>query len=258
MKGISFTAAAVFILLLILTACTDTDQDAVLQVRLTDTPADYDEVLIDIQDVQIHMSDMEDQGGWQSLQVNKGVYNLLDFRNGMDTLLATIELPPGTVSQMRLVLGSENRIRANGEIHGMDTPSAQQSGLKLNIHANLSAGIVYTIWIDFDAYRSVVKKGNGGYSLKPVVRTFTKATSGAISGVVSPADAMPYVMAAMNGDTMGTYAGEDGHFLLKALEEGMYSVIFKPLNTYRDTTIDNVSVTTGAVTKMDTIHFRPQ
>ena len=63
---------------------------------LTDAPADYDAVLIDIQDVQIHVSDNDAEGSWQSLIVNKGIYNLLDFRNGMDTLLGSIELPAGT------------------------------------------------------------------------------------------------------------------------------------------------------------------
>jgi hypothetical protein len=87
----------------------DNDENAVLQVMLTDAPAEYDAVYIDVQDVQIQISSAEgDEESWIGMEVNKGLYNLLNFRNGLDTLLATIELPAGHVSQMRLILGPDN------------------------------------------------------------------------------------------------------------------------------------------------------
>ena len=60
----------------------------------------------------------------------------------------------------------------------LTTPSAQHSGLKLNVHAELTEGITYKILLDFDAARSIVKTGSGAYNLKPVIRTITEATSG--------------------------------------------------------------------------------
>jgi len=260
MKKKEIFAACLIGLFGVLTSCSESqgDRNAILEVRLTDAPADYDSVLIDVRDVQIHTSADDSTGGWKSLEVNAGVYNLLDFRDGMDTLLATIELPAGHVSQMRLVLGDENRLLVNGEDHDLDTPSAQQSGLKFNIDADLVGGILYTLWIDFDAGRSIVKKGNGKYSLKPVIRTFTKAIAGAISGVASPADARPYIIAVMDGDTTGTYAGDDGRFFLKALPGGTYRVLFDAVDPYADTLIDDVLVSTGAVTEMDTVFFQQQ
>ncbi len=260
MKKKGIFAACLIGLFGVMTGCSESqgDRNAVLEVRLTDAPADYDSVLIDVRDVQIHTAAGDSTAGWKSLQVNAGIYNLLDFRNGMDTLLATTELPAGHVSQMRLVLGDNNRLLVNGEDHDLGTPSAQQSGLKFNIDADLVGGIVYTIWIDFDAGRSIVKKGNGKYSLKPVIRTFTKAITGAIRGIVSPADASPYVMAVMDGDTTGTYAGDDGKFFLKALPGGTYRVLFDAVDPYADTVINNVLVSTGAVTEMDTVFFQQQ
>jgi hypothetical protein len=108
----------------------------------------------------------------------------------------------------------------NNVLVDMETPSAQQSGLKFNIHATLTAGLVYRLWIDFDAARSIVENGHGGYILKPVIRTYTEAVSGAISGVVSPSEAMPYIRAIDNADTLGTFAGTDGDFLIKGVPEG--------------------------------------
>jgi len=241
----------------LMTGCkkSESNKNAVLQVFLTDAPADYEEVLIDIQDVQIHVSETEEEANWQSLDVNKGVYNLLDFRNRMDTLLAVIELPAGSISQMRLVLGPDNQIKTGGILHELGTPSAQQSGLKFNIHANLTGGVVYKLWIDFDAARSIVQNGNSDFSLKPVIRTFTEAISGAIAGTVSPAEALPFITAVSNGDSIATLAAENGSFLIKGVPAGAWSVNFDAVDPYNDTTINDVNVVNGTVTEMDTVFF---
>jgi hypothetical protein len=235
-------------------SCTKNDtKNATLSVRLTDAPANYDQVLVDIQDVQINGSTGD--AGWQSLPVQKGVYNLLDFRNGLDTLLASIELPAGRISQLRLVLGSNNKVEKDGIWYNLSTPSAQQSGLKLNIQADLTEGLTYKLWIDFDAARSIVETGDGSFILKPVIRTFTEATSGAIKGAVLPVDATPVVSAIANGDTISTIAGADGNYLIRGVPQGTYKVIFEPKSPYSNKYIDNVEVTIGQVTNMGSINF---
>lgn len=230
------------------------DKNAVLQVRLTDAPADYDKVLIDIRDVQIHASTDEKSGKWQSLNVEAGVYNLLDFRNGMDTLLASLELPAGKVSQMRLILGPNNKVVKNGTEYVLDAPSAQQSGLKFNIHADLTEGVTYRMWIDFDAARSIVRKGNGGYSLKPVIRPFTEATSGAIKGTIAPAGTKAAVMAIANGDTLGAIPAADGKFLIRGVAAGTWKVVVEPENLPVKT-LENVEVSVGKVTELGTVQL---
>ena len=229
---------------------------ATFNVYLTDAPGSYEEVLIDIRQVRVHVDEGDSTSGWRELEsVKAGVYNLLDFTNHMDTLLASEELPAGHISQMRLVLGDSNRVKVNGVYHDLKTPSGQQSGLKLNIHADLQEDIDYDIWIDFDACRSIVRTGNGKYILKPVIRTYTKATTGAISGVVDPIEAYPYIMAVSeNKDTVGTLADStSGDFLLKGLAEGNYDVIFEPDSGYMKKTIEDVLVVTGEVTELDTV-----
>src|SRR6478735_6394220 len=82
-----------------------------MEVRLTDAPGDYAKVLIDIQSVQIHVDDKDDEKGWTTLSnINPGIYNLLDFSNGKDTLLAASNFPAGKISQIRLVLGQNNSV----------------------------------------------------------------------------------------------------------------------------------------------------
>jgi len=92
-----------------------------LEVRLTDSPGDYQEVNIDIQDVQVNPETSE--SGWQSLNIKKGIYNLLNLANGLDTLLGIALLPVGHLSQIRLVLGTNNTLKMNDQIIALTTPS---------------------------------------------------------------------------------------------------------------------------------------
>ena len=229
-------------------ACSNVDQTARLNVRLTDAPGDYEEVNIDIQSVEIHSSGGNQNSGWVSLDVESGTYNILELTNGLDTLLATAELPAGKISQIRLVLGNNNSVKINGVINSLSTPSAQQSGLKLNLNAELTEGITYNITLDFDAARSIVKKGNGSYSLKPVIRALEAATSGAIKGTVIPLDATPAVFAIAGTDTIATaYTDEAGKFILRSIPAGTYKVSFVPKTGYTPLLKENVSVTLGSV-----------
>ncbi|MCB2196141.1 MAG: DUF4382 domain-containing protein [Bacteroidetes bacterium] len=260
MKKLIYVVIALFVL----GACSETEESinnskqAVLKVRLTDAPADYQEVLIDIQDVMINLSTENDTLGWQSLDIAyPGVYNLLDFTSGFDTLLVETEIPAGTINQIRLILGENNQVKVDGEYYDIQTPSTQTSGLKFNLNETLIEGFTYTLWIDFDAGRSIVQKGNGGFLLKPVIRAYTEAENGGIQGVIFPIEAKPYVMAiSSSSDTMGTYADTtNGEYLINGLEEGSYTLKLKPTEEYLSQEIENIEVISGVVTEIDTIKF---
>lgn len=240
--------------LILFSSCNNSSQPATLNVRLTDAPADYQEVLIDVQDVKIKAGNE-----WTSLRdVQTGVYNLLDFTNGLDTLLVSEQLPEGKISQMRLVLGENNQVKIDDVYYDLETPSAEQSGLKFNIHAELYEGVEYNLWIDFDAGRSIVEKGNGGYSLKPVIRTYTEATSGAIKGSVSPIGTKTYVSAITLDlkDTLSTYADTlSGMFLIKGVEDGVYNVTLTPEEPLVETIVEDVEVKIGEVSDIGEVVF---
>jgi hypothetical protein len=245
--------ALIGLLTLVFTSCSK-NENARLEVRLTDSPGDFEEVNIDIQGVQVNSS--TGNSGWQSLDIEAGVYNILELTNGIDTLLGAIELPAGRIQQIRLVLGNENTVKVGGVTYPISTPSAQQSGLKLNLQATLTEGITYRILLDFDAARSVVERGNNTYSLKPVIRAIEEATSGAIGGTVSPADATPAIYAIVGSDTVGTaFADEAGQFLIKGLDAGTYFVSIIPKEGYTAVDKTDVVVTVGNVTNLGTIEI---
>lgn len=240
-----------FILSVALFSCGKDEQSAVLQVRLTDSPGDYQKVNIDIQGIEVHNEGGTQTSGWIALDVVEGTYNLLDLTNGLDTLLGTASLPAGVISQIRLVLGSNNNIMVNGVTSVLSTPSGQQSGLKLNVHAELKAGITYVITLDFDAARSIVKSGNGTYSLKPVIRAISEPTTGAISGTIIPLAAAPAIFAIQGSDTVATcYPDDNGRFLLRAVPDGTYVVSFSPTIGYSTLQKVDVVVTIGNVTSL--------
>ena len=253
-KIISFGLASMLVFSLL--SCDSDSKNARIEVWLTDAPGDYDEVNVDIKEVQVHSEEGEQSGGWKSIAVNPGVINLIELTNGLDTLLGSIEVPAGKISQIRLKLGNENSLKIGEETFDLSTPSGQQSGLKLQVHETLAEGITYKILLDFDAARSIVKKGNGEYSLKPVIRTITKAQDGAIRGIVTPIESTPAIYAIVGEDTLGTtYADETGKFLIRGLAPGTYTVTFEPKTGYLPVQKDGVAVALGNVTDVGQVQI---
>jgi len=220
-----------------------------VSVKLTDAPGPYDAVLLSIKSIVI----VTDKGQ-QTLAVGSAPINILDFRLGKDTLLAAQDIPAGSIQQIRLVLNSTgNQVIIGGTSYDLTTPSGQTSGVKLNVHDNLTAGIDYTLTLDFDAAQSIVLTGNDKYILKPVIRAIANAASGALKGVVTPAASYPKVYAIMGTDTVGTVADSTGKFYFPGLPAGTYTVNFAPVSPYVNKTVSNVSVTNGTVEDIGTV-----
>src|SRR5690242_9834818 len=76
------------------------------KLRLSDSTTIYDSVLIDLQGVEVTQA--TSTKATVLLNVNKGIYNLLDFANGKDTLIASATLPSTMILQVRLILGPNN------------------------------------------------------------------------------------------------------------------------------------------------------
>jgi len=236
------------------------DGTARLQVYLTDNPGDYQAVYIDVKDVQINVTGDTDDG-WQSLKgVNAGVYDLLKLVNDEDTILADAEIPSGRLHQIRLVLGTENYVKLEGtpDLIKLETPSAQQSGLKLNVQYDVTDERLYTILLDFDVAKSIVKTGNSKYILKPTIRAILNAVGGTIKGVVMPKDFQTAIYAVQGVDTVATtFTGIAGGYIIKGLPAGSYDVFYRPSNnTYKDSLRTGIPVMFNTTTTIDTTFLR--
>ncbi len=234
-------------------------ETARLQIALTDDPGDYKEVWIDVKEIRFNVSDADDQN-WAPLPgVQAGMYNLLDLVNDKDTLLADAQIPSGKLSQIRLVLGDNNYIITNtGEKLMLTTPSAQQSGLKLNIHQPVISGIINKLTLDFDVARSIVEAGNSGkYILKPVIRTVLTAVGGNIKGFVLPDTVQTAVLAISGTDTVASTYTSAGGYSIRGIDAGTYSLHYIPVDTlFQKFVKDGVTVTLGQVTTVDTVRLQ--
>lgn len=224
---------------------------ATLSILMTDAPVNYDAVYIDLQQVEI----TGNSGNATNLDVNAGIYNLLDFANGADTLIATGNLQAGMIEQVRLILGSNNSVVVDSVSYPLSTPSAQQSGLKLQVHKSLAPGVSYMLLLDFDAAQSIVITGNGTYQLKPVIRVVDIAISGSIKGKVSPLGVHCTIDATDGSATYSSVTDSNGEFLVQGVPAGTYNVTVTPDLPLQPVTINNVVVTTGAVTDVGVISF---
>ncbi len=183
-----FVGAVALTLLTTLFACEVTDQGAltngIFKVQLTGAPGDYEAVYIDIQEVRIKssklyhsdLSDDEDKKhrnneGWTTINDKAVRLNLLEYQNGTTVDVGSEELEAGVYDKLRFVLGSENTFVLNGKSHALEIPSEQQSGIPLEINAEIRDGETYNLLIDLDAGRSIVKAGDGRYILNPVIST---------------------------------------------------------------------------------------
>ncbi len=217
-------------------------------VRMTDAPGPYTAVNVDIQGVEITTN-----GNAAMLSVTPGIYNLLNFTNGVDTLIATGNIIAEKVQQIRLILGPNNSVVVGGNTYPLSTPSADQSGLKLQVHHVLQAGVVYNVLLDFDAAQSIVVEGNGTYKLKPVIRTVENAISGAIKGSITPSGVPATITAVSGSSVFSTVVNANGDFIVKGLPAGIYTLSVTPVNPFNNVNVNSITVTTGLTTSLSPI-----
>jgi len=241
----------------------DVNKPHSVTIYLTDhqTPI-FDSVFIDLQKLEVKLEDDTlPNGGWVNLNIHAGVYNILRFRNGLDTLFATGTLPNARIKKVKLTLGNQNSVMKNGQSFPLNLHDNDREVIANLDDSNfeiVSPGQVL-FWIDFDASRSIQVDNSGsgnnnGYRLKSHIKIFTRSHSGSIEGRVLPAAADALVMAINGTDTtMAIPDDDDGEFKIVGLNAGVYKVFIDGQNNYNDTIINNVMVRNREDTHLPTV-----
>jgi hypothetical protein len=248
----------------ITTACDDNDNDGSpaagesrVRISMTDAPGDYDEVNVEVIGVRYKTTNDNGENGWIDMaNVNAGVYNLLDLTGGVTVMLTEDDIPAGHLGQIRLILGDDNTVVKDGVTHPLNTPSAQQSGLKLNINQTLEPNTVYNFLVDFDVHHSVVQAGNSGnYNLHPVLRVTAQAASGSIGGTILNLGIPVEASVVVGGSTVTANTNAQGEFVIHGVPSGTYDVTLTPsLNSGLNImTIHDVTVVKGQMTSIGSV-----
>ena len=214
-----------------------------LRMSLTDAPAcGYDAVNITVERIRVHQSDgaADNDSGWHdiALQPARRV-DLLSLTNGVLLELGEVALPAGKYTQLRLVLAGNSGatplansvVPTDGSETALDTPSAQQSGLKLKANIDVPAGKLVDFVLDFDACKSVVKRGNSGkYNLKPVVTVIPLLSDAGLRviGYVAPSIASGATSVSVQANSMpvkATAPDANGLFVLYPVPVGNYTLV---------------------------------
>jgi hypothetical protein len=147
------------------------DLPSKMTVKMTDAPATFLAVNVDIREFQVHYANSTNDEAWVSLPVNGGIYDLLTLQNDITTtLVSDADIKAGYITQVRLVLGNQNTVVTLDGEFPMNIPSGLQTGIKINLDTDVRANTTIEVLLDFDASASVVLEGNGTYSLKPVIK----------------------------------------------------------------------------------------
>jgi len=207
------------------------------ELRLCDSPGNYEHVYLDIQQVSI----MVEGSGWEDLSTSVGVVDILEYNNGLDLLIGSKLVPAGKLIQIRLILGPNNTLVENGNTHTLVIPSSFQSGIKINIDTEIIADGTTKEWLDIDAGSSIKELPNGTYKMTPVLRSFKESDNGRFKGYLLPVEANAHVQAIKGNDTIIVIPEDDGFYQFSGLQ-GNYKLRFVPgIGTYNTVEMtDNV------------------
>lgn len=252
----------IFTTVIFLYGCSDTNvpvegQGQIL-MKMVDAPANYEQVNIVVNSVEVHKSGADSTSGWIVLNNNAATYDLLTLRNGASAVLGNTALDVGHYTQIRLILGTGSNVVVNGSTINLDVASGTQTGIKLNHEFDIQDGQVYELLLDFNAESSIILTGNNQYKLKPVIRVVPDMTSGTISGKINPSTTRTTISATNGAETVTTVSDTtNGAFKLMALVSGSYNLTFSPASytNYKDTLVTNVTVTAKQNTDLGTINL---
>lgn len=248
---------------------------------LTDGPGSYDNVFIDIKSLQIvidtaregsrkrdtcnwdhigsHRESRRDSGlVWTTIPIKAGVYDILKFRNGLDTLFASANVPKGSVRLVRIEFGTNNSLVKDSVTHPLNLSPNLPNFIVIKLKGHEFeefASRRHRLWLDFDVSRSIIE-ANGRFYLIPVMHTFVEKNTASVAGKVKPRDAKAVITLFNNTDTAYALPNKEGEFKMRGLKDGTYKLFVKASNGYRDTTINNVVVVQPKTTSVGVIELK--
>ncbi len=250
-----------------------------VSLYLTDGPGRYDKVVLDIKSVEVVVDTSKDTRKhdhsnwdtigkhgpkpdsalvWQSLQVQAGLYDVLQLRNGIDTLLASSSIVAGSVRLIRINLGNNSSVTKDSVTYPITLPTNADAAIVLKLKGNefeQYAQKRHRLWLDFDVQRSIIELPNQVFVLRPFLKTFVASATGSISGSVAPREARPVISVFNSSDSAYAIPQQGGMFKIRGLKDGTYQVHVFATNGFKDTTINNVVISNAGNVNLNRIEL---
>lgn len=247
-------------LLLVVSGCglsSKTTGQGDLQIRVVDSPAHYDAVIVDIEKVEVQS---QDSSSWIPMNSQASKINLMQLVGGAYTAPADTTVEVGTYQKLRITFGTDNQIIDNGKTYKLNLSSSAQSGIVLDSMITVEAGFQTVELLDFDLAKSIVKSSGGNYTLNPVIHESDYSTIGAVTGTILPIKARPVIYGIMGKDTLASTLTDSttGTFLMLGLAGSSagisYNIAVVPTDSsYKDTTLSGVEVIIGQSTNIQNL-----
>jgi len=285
-----FVAAILVIIVVIVSSCSKNSSiesivgQQNVSFYLTDAPAIYDQVLIDIKSVKIlidtsnytrkkdscnweRIGDERDrrfaEGDsalvWEDLSIKAGVYDVLKLRNGLDTLLASKTVVNGAVRLIKIEFGTNNSVMKDSITYPLQLPIAAKNYFIIKLKGHELDEYLprkLRLWLDFDIANSIIQERNNQFYLRPWIKFFTEKTTASLSGKVTPMEAKPIVVVFNNTDTAVALPNKDGYFKIRGLKEGTYTVLINASNGYNGKTISKIILSKTKEVLLGTIELK--
>ncbi len=155
-----------------------------IKVYMTDCPFDAEEVNVEIWNVRLE----HDDGESTYLNTASGVYNLLDFQNGVDFLLASGLAAVSDLKNIYFELGQNNTIVIDGETFPLVLQGDNEVKVKFEL-GNILGDMEFLV--EFYACNSIIES-NGEYFLKPVIKFKGERKDGQGNGDIDLADVLEF------------------------------------------------------------------
>jgi hypothetical protein len=221
-----------------------------LEVYMADAPGDPDVTAVEMTITRVEANL---NGGWQTISTTPVDVNLLDLAK-QEVLVGANTIPAGRYNQVRFFVEDATVTDETGT-HELEIPSAERTGIKVNVNYDVEPNAVTGLLLDFNVYKSIVRTGNGRYKLQPVIPAVVRTASGTITGVVVDGVGTPLAGAVVRAIyeqgpayPVGTEVNvgtslSDGSFKIWALLPGVYRL--DAIYTDPPTGIDRVAIKSG-------------
>jgi len=145
-----------------------------VNVRLKDAPAHCDKMKVHVKGFKIRL----ENGQTLTFPINDTIVDILQLQD-TSLLLSTVNIPAGTITEVSIILGSQDTVTIGGVDYVLSLSAFDSSDYVLKINSPTLPGKTYTIIIDLNANNSLMDDGDDGYGhhrwgLKPYLQGYCR------------------------------------------------------------------------------------